>query len=267
MNIRILGAHDRESRSSRFTCLLIDDVLAIDAGALSSSLSFRAQQRLKAILLTHQHYDHIRDIPAIGINLFTLGRAIDVYATQTVRDVLAEHLLNGTLYPKMLELPETSPAIRFTVVEPYQPLQIEGCSVLPVPVSHSVPTVGYQLSSPSGGVVFYTADTGPGLADCWEHVSPQLLIIEVTMPDKYEEFARESGHLTPSLLKQELATFRELKGYLPPVVVVHMNPRLEKEIEAEIAVVAKVLNTSITLAYEGMQLRILEPNDKTEKKL
>jgi len=256
MNIRILGAHDRESRNSRFTCLLIDDVLAIDAGALSSSLSFRAQQKLKAILLTHQHYDHIRDIPAIGINLFTLGRAIDVYATQTVRDVLAEHLLNGTLYPKMLELPETGPAIRFTVVEPYQPLQIEGYSVLPVPVSHAVPTVGYQITSSSGGVVFYTADTGQGLSRCWEHVSPQLLITEVTVPDGYERFARVAGHLTLGLLKQELAAFRELKGYLPPVVVVHMNPRFERRIGAETAELAKDLGTSIDLAYRGMELHV-----------
>jgi len=256
MNIRILGAHDRESRNSRFTCLLIDDALAIDAGALSSSLSFRAQQRLKAILLTHQHYDHIRDIPAVGINLFSLGRAIDVYATQTVRDVLAEHLLNGTLYPKMLELPDTSPAIRFSVVAPYRSLEVEGYSVLPVPVSHAVPTVGYQLSSASGGVVFYTADTGSGLARCWDHVSPQLLITEVTVPDGYERFAAVAGHLTPGLLKQELTAFLELKGYLPPVVVVHMNPRFERQIGAETAELAKALGTSINLAYRGMELHL-----------
>ena len=53
-----------------------------------------------------------------------------------------------------------------------------------------------------------------------------------------------------------LARFRELKSYLPSVVAVHMNPRLEQDIAAEVAVVAEVLNTSITLAYEGMQLHI-----------
>ena len=76
------------------------------------------------------------------------------------------------------------------------------------------------------------------------------------MPDRYEVFARESGHLTPNLLKQELTTFQELKGYLPQVVVVHMNPYLEKEIEAEIAAVAKAINNSINLGYEGMQLHL-----------
>ena len=38
--------------------------------------------------------------------------------------------------------------------------------------------------------------------------------------------------------------------------MVHMDPRLEKEIETEIAVVAEVLDNSINLAYEGMQLHL-----------
>ena len=63
MNIRILGAHNVESRTTRCISLLIDNTVAIDAGGLTSGLSISAQQRLKALLLTHQHYDHIRDIP------------------------------------------------------------------------------------------------------------------------------------------------------------------------------------------------------------
>ena len=94
------------------------------------------------------------------------------------------------------------------------------------------------------------------MADCWECVSPQLLITEVTAPNEYDEFAKESGHLTPNLLKQELISFREVKGYLPQVVTVHMSPRLEEEIEAEIAVVAEELNNSISLGYEGMELNL-----------
>ena len=61
---------------------------------------------------------------------------------------------------------------------------------------------------------------------------------------------------TPSLLKRELNYFQKLKGYLPPVVVVHMNPWQEKEIETEIAAVAKSLNNQITLASEGMLLHL-----------
>ncbi len=39
-----------------------------------------------------------------------------------------------------------------------------------------------------------------------------MLIVDVTVPNDYEEFARETGHLTPGLLGEELAKFMELKG-------------------------------------------------------
>jgi ribonuclease BN (tRNA processing enzyme) len=256
MNIQVLGAHNCESQNSKLVSLLIDDVLAIDAGALTSSLSLPAQLKLKAILLTHQHYDHIRDIPAIAMNLFLADKSINIYSIRPVYDALSTHLLNDKLYPNFLKQPPENPTLKFTVIEPHQAEQIEGYSILAIPVNHSVPIVGYQVTSPEGKGVFYTGDTGPGLAGCWEYLSPQLLIIEVTATDKYKAWAVESGHLTPSLLKQELVSFQKLKGYMPQVVLVHMNPNLEKEIEAEIAVVAKVLNNSITLAYEGMQIRL-----------
>ena len=254
MEIQLLGAHNCESQNSKFVSLLIDDILAIDAGGLTSSLSLQAQRKLKAILLTHQHYDHIRDVPAIAMNLYLQGGTISIYSTQTVYDVLAGHLLDGTLYPKFLEQPGSEPTVKFTIIEPLKPEQVAGYRILAVPVNHSAPTVGYQITSPDGKIVFYTGDTGPGLTSCWQRVSPQLLIAEVTAPDKYEEFARKSGHLTPGLLEQELVSFRELKGYLPRVIVVHMNPDLEKEIATEIAAVAKNLANPITLGYEGMRL-------------
>jgi len=256
MNIKFLGAHNCESQNSKLVSLLIDDVLALDAGALTSSLSFPAQQKLKAILVTHQHYDHIRDIPTIAFNLFLQGATIHIYSIPTVYEALTTHLLNGRIYSKLLELPQNNPTVRFTIVEPGKSEQIDGYTVLAIPVSHGAPTVGYQITSPDGKIVFYTGDTGPGLTDCWKCVSPQLLIIEVTASNRYEEFARGGGHLTPALLEQELTTFREVKGYLPQVVLVHMNPELEKEIEAEIAVVAEALNHSISLAYEGMQINL-----------
>jgi ribonuclease BN (tRNA processing enzyme) len=254
MNIRFLGAHNCESESAKLVSLLIDDVLAIDAGALTSSLSFEAQQRIKAILLTHQHYDHIRDIPLVAMNLFLRQAAIDVYSTSPVLDMLGQHLLNDELYPNFRQKPAQSPTVRFSVIESGKLLQIEGYSILAVPVNHGVPTVGYQVAAADGKVVFYTGDTGPGLASCWQRISPQLLIAEVTAPDKYKKWAAQSGHLSPGLLKQELTSFKKLNGYLPQVVVVHMSPHLEKEIAAEIAAVGKALNSSITLGYEGMEL-------------
>ena len=149
-----------------------------------------------------------------------------------------------------------NPTVRFTIVEPYRTEQIAGYSVLPVPVNHPVTTVGYQVTSPEGEALFYTADTGPGLEECWRHVSPRVLITEVTLPDRFSEIALEAGHMTPTLLKQEMLTFRKIKGYLPEIVTVHMSPELEDEIRIQIKDVAETLGTPITIAYEGMQLQV-----------
>lgn len=256
MNIQVLGAHNCEAQGYKLGSLLIDGVLALDAGGLTSSLSLSAQRKLKAILLTHRHYDHIRDIPALAMNFFLDENTIIVYSIPSVHEALVTHLMNDRLYPNLLERPPGKPTIQFSVMEPGKSRQIEGYGIMAVEVKHSCPAVGYQVTSPDGKAVFYTGDTGPGLADCWEYVSPHLLIIELTTPDRYEDFAWEKGHLTPKLLKEELIGFRKLKGYLPRVVTVHMNPRLEQEIAGEIADVARALGISIDLAYEGMQLAL-----------
>ena len=256
MDIQILGAHNIESKDTRHASLLIDGVLAVDAGALTSSLDLAAQRRLIAVLLTHQHYDHIRDIPALGMNLLLMESSVAIYTTQAVRDVLVEDMLNDSLYPNFMARPPERPTLRFRLIEPYKTEQIGEYSVLAVPVSHAVDTVGYQITSKDGRTLFYTSDTGPGLAEAWRQVSPELLIAELTAPDRYEEFARRSRHLTPGLLRRELADFRSLKGYLPEVVLIHMNPLDEKAIEAEVAAVAGELNASIRLGYEGMRINL-----------
>jgi len=256
MHIQILGAHNCESRNAKLPSLLIDDVLALDAGALTSSLSFPEQQKLKAILITHQHYDHIKDIPALAMNAYLHETTINIYSIPAVYDALATHLLNGKLYHDFLNISQDNPTISFTIISPNQSVQIEGYAILAIPMNHSVPTVGYQITAPDGKTVFYSGDTGSGLADCWQSVSPQLLIIEVTAPNRYEEFARQSGHLTPSLLKQELDCFQRLKGYLPQVITVHMNPHQEKEIETEIAEIAGSLNNRVMLAHEGLLIHL-----------
>jgi ribonuclease BN (tRNA processing enzyme) len=38
----------------------VDDVLALDAGGLTSSLALSEQLGLKAVLITHRHYDHVK---------------------------------------------------------------------------------------------------------------------------------------------------------------------------------------------------------------
>jgi ribonuclease BN (tRNA processing enzyme) len=256
MDIRILGAHNCESADTKLPSLLIDDCLALDAGGLTSSVSFADQLKLRALLLSHMHYDHIRDIPALAMNFYLRRSTLDVFSIRSVRDALTTYLLDGKLYPNFLERPTEKPTLRFITLEPLQTTQIARYKVIGVPVSHAVPAVGYQVTDADGKTIFYTGDAGPGLAECWQWVSPQLLITEVTLPNHYYQLALESGHLTPELLRQELVAFKQLKGFLPEVVTVHMSPEMETKIVAEVAAVAQELGVSIAIGREGMELHL-----------
>ena len=247
MEIRVLGAHNVESATTRLTSLLIDDVLAVDTGALTSSLSLQEQEKVSSIHRSLYAYYYIRDVATIALNISHFQKTIRVYSQPSTLDVISDNILNGIICPKFTETPPENPALKFCPLEPYNVEDVGGYKVLAVPVKHTVPTVGYQITSGEGKSFFYSGDTGPGLSACWEYLSPQLLIIDVALADRLEEHASSSGHLTPRLLAEELAEFKKIDGYLPPVVLIHLSPLFEGEIKEEVGQVAKELGASITL--------------------
>jgi hypothetical protein len=80
------------------------------------------------------------------------------------------------------------------------------------------------------------------------------VIIECTFPNSHRTLALKSGHLTPQFLEEELGKLKGVRGSLPPVVTVHMNPELEGEIREEVERVSRELGAEITLGYEGMTI-------------
>jgi cAMP phosphodiesterase len=136
MELEILGAHNCESKDAKLTSLLVDGSVAIDVGSLTSSLSLDAQKMVRAILLTHRHYDHIRDLATFGMNIYSSG-PVNIYALDSVLDIISTHLLNDIVYPDFQKKPKPEkPALEFCSLEPNKEINIEGYKVLPVPVNH-----------------------------------------------------------------------------------------------------------------------------------
>ena len=139
-------------------------------------------------------------------------------------------------------------------MEPFNPQAIQGYRVTAIPVRHPLEAVGFEITSEDGRSLFYTGDTGPCLSHVWERVSPQLLVADVTFPNRLNEMARDAEHLCPEMLKDELIEFLRIKGYLPKVIVIHLSPQFEPEIDKEVKQVAKALGASINIAREGEEL-------------
>jgi ribonuclease BN (tRNA processing enzyme) len=253
MEIEVLGAHNLESAETRLVTLVIDGVLAVDAGSLSSGLSLAAQEKIEAILLSHRHFDHIKDVATFGLATAILGTT-PVYAPADVLEVLGAHITNDILYPDFTHSPSPeSPSLAFHPLELRRPEDILGYKVTPHPVNHGAPTVGYEIER-DGKCLFYTSDTGPGLSSLWESISPELIITDVTGPNRFKEQLNRTGHLTPEQLLEEMREFGRLKGYLPEVVLVHFNPYWREEVEEELEAVALELDTPITAAWDGMKI-------------
>jgi ribonuclease BN (tRNA processing enzyme) len=82
-------------------------------------------------------------------------------------------------------------------------------------------------------VIAYTGDTGP--TDLfWKKLDlfrVSCLIVETSFPNRMEDGALRSGHLTPSLLEKEIA---KMKSPPPRIYLVHAKPQYRPEIEEEV---------------------------------
>ena len=83
MHLRFLGCHHTETAKTRLSSILIDGDVVLDAGAITSTLSAEEQNRIKAVLITHCHYDHIRDLPTLALARATRPTAITWIGTAT----------------------------------------------------------------------------------------------------------------------------------------------------------------------------------------
>lgn len=224
MQIRVLGAYGGSTPRHRQTSFLINGTVALDAGALTESLSLEDQAEVRAILVTHSHMDHVASLPFLVENVFGHVKGpIEVVAPPEVVACLQRHLFNDDLWPDFTRIPNhLLPTVTFRSVEPYVPFQVDGLTAVAVPVIHVVPTCGYILSDGTSSVVF-SGDTGPTdslWAEAAKAANLRAIFVECSFPDEMANIAEVSRHLTPASLKKEMEKF-------PPNVPVnlyHMKP-------------------------------------------
>jgi cAMP phosphodiesterase len=236
MKLQILGCHGGELPGCRSTCFLLDGVLALDAGALTASLDLAALARVDHILLTHSHFDHVKDLPLMSDLVVGLRPSpVTVWASHACVQTLRENLFNGSLWPDFTRIPSPEqPTFQLRSFSPGETFQVGPYAVTSIPVSHPVESCGFVIRN-KGVALGISGDTGP-TDRLWEVLNgtPELkaLLLETSFPDEMQELADLSGHLTPRTLRTELAKF-ERNG--ASVMLYHLKPAFVAELKRQVA--------------------------------
>lgn len=253
MQLRLLGVHNTETRDHRMASALIDGVLALDAGALAGSLTLDEQARVEAVLLSHRHFDHIRDLATVGMN--TRGvTSTALVALPEVHADLQAHVLNGVIWSQLYQRPDTEhPTLREVPLRHGESVEVAGYRVTATPTRHSAPSCGFLVER-DGRRLFFSGDTGTGVVAGLLAVSTapvHTMVVEVTYPDAEDAMAEEQGHLTPARLETELLELSETAGRPHRVLVVHRDPRYEAQLGSELNALGERRGWPIELPATG----------------
>ncbi len=232
--IRVLGPFGGSAPGYRMTTFLIDGETALDAGALTEALSLSAQRRIRRVVLTHAHLDHVASLPFLIENLYGRGTPLELIAPSPVLATLARHVFNDATWPDFSRLPSRAkPTLVYRPLPPGRTLQAGGVRFTPLPVDHIVPAYGYLVSKPGRSVLF-SGDTMP-TRRIWERAARardlKAIFLEVSFSDAQAAVAEASCHLTPGLLPGELAKAPPRV----PVYLYHMKPPSLAKIRSEVA--------------------------------
>ena len=209
----------------RLTCFLIDESVAVDAGSIALALNAEQRQKVRDIIVTHPHMDHIASLPIFIDDLFeTLKSPVRVYATQEVIDLLERDIFNWNVYPRFSELKnEFGPVMKYVPIPKGEAFKVAHLTVTAVAVNHIVPTVGLIVSDGKSTVAF-SSDTSE-TDEFWRVINsvPRVdaLLIEASFPNSMANLAEVSRHYTPASLQRDLG---KLSHNGLDILAVHIKP-------------------------------------------
>jgi cAMP phosphodiesterase len=247
MELRVIGCHGGETPKHRTSSFVVDERLAVDAGALTSGLDLKAQFRLSACIVSHAHLDHIRDLATIADNRCQAEcEPLIVAATKPTIRTLRKHFFNNLIWPDFSEIHTSAgPTIKFVELKPDRVVEVAGYEVVAIPVAHTIDSSGFIVRG-GDATLGYSGDTGP-TDRLWEVLRAEknlkALLMEVSFPNREQKLASDSGHHTPRTLVKDLKKFGKPQDL--PTLLYHIKPVFQGEVEQECARL-KGVNLTVT---------------------
>jgi 3',5'-cyclic-nucleotide phosphodiesterase len=214
--------------------LLVDSALMVDAGSAVSRLDPSRAPEVRAVLLTHAHLDHIRELGFLPFHRDGErdGR-LEIRATAGVLEAVRTAVFNRAFWIDFENpRPPRKPGIFYRPLVPLVPVDVGGVSIEAVPLTHSTyETCGFLLEK-DGACVAYAVDSGP-TDEIWRRARDRdglcAAFFDVSFPDRFAGIVEE--HLTPRGLKAEVMKLRPREVR---VIAVHLKSEYREETMAEL---------------------------------
>ncbi len=236
MRLKVLGAYGASDAEHNLTGYLIDDWFAVDAGTLTSKLSFAQQSRIQGVFITHPHADHIRDLPHLIHNRFSQNAGtLTIFASKEVMEILSRDVFNGVVWPDFAGIVSPlsgKPSVQYRALQPGKRIVYNDIAITPVNVDHVIPAAGCILEI-AGQAIVFTGDTGP-TKQIWKKTNETqnvvAVVTEASFPNDQQALADETAHLSPQTFGEELKKIT----VDAPVYASHRKIPYERDIESQI---------------------------------
>lgn len=237
MKFRVLGCSGGQVPGHNLSSFLIDDSLLIDAGSATATLNLRAQQRITDILITHTHLDHVMALGTLADNLYgKCQKGIGVWSCREVIDGLKKFFFNSHIWPDFTRITDSTqpvPVLKLHRLPEKKASAVGAYSVTPIRVNHVVPSVAFLIGKKKT-LLLHVGDTGPtekvwSFARNYKNIC--AVVLEASFPNRLQELADASRHLTPQSLVREID---KLGTNSVPVLVTHLKPEYRREIIADL---------------------------------
>lgn len=218
------------------TALMIETqgkTLVVDSGPDFRQQMLREKvQKLDAVILTHEHKDHIAGLDDVRAFNYQAQKPMDVYAEPRVQQALRREFAYAFANYKYPGVPEIT---LHTIEE--NSSEIEGINIVPIRVFHyKLPILGYRI----GNMAYITdANFIP------EQEKKKLKDLDVLIVNAL----RKRKHISHYNLAQACKLVEELKPQQAYFTHISHLMGLHTEVQSE-------LPDNIMLAYDGLQLEV-----------
>ncbi|MCC8036061.1 MAG: MBL fold metallo-hydrolase [Rikenellaceae bacterium] len=231
---RVCTSTDRCDRRLRSSVLVEYNgrEIIIDAGPDFRQQMLREEvSHIDAILLTHQHKDHIGGLDDVRAYNYTTGNPVDIYATRRVQSVIKkdfDYAFGDDRYPGV-------PDMNLHTIDPAENFRVKDIVVIPVTGLHyKLPVTGFRI----GNMAYLTDFNSITDTELDKIKGVELLVINAL---------RKEPHLSHFTLEEAVLIGR--KAGAANIYLTHISHQMGLYREVE-----PLLPDGVHLSYDGLTI-------------